>query len=201
MFGLTDESSQQTADQLGAALNTVFGQAAQSDAMNAGSTALFNKLLGGFTDPATATAGVGAMGMAIAAAGGAPENVAILEDAGKADFRRYWGGWVTEAGLTPPVPPGGPIGPPTNPNGGGATPPKNALGTPSWRGGWTVAGEYGPELLNLPGGTAIYDAPTTARMRSASQPMVVNQTFVVNDELMAERAAQRAVELIRRRGH
>jgi hypothetical protein len=31
--------------------------------------------------------------------------------------------------------------------------------------------------------------------------MVVNQTFVVNDELMAERAAQRAVELIRRRGH
>ena len=201
MFGLTDESSQQTADQLGAALNTVFGQAAQSDAMNAGSTALFNKLLGGFTDPATATAGVGAMGMAIAAAGGAPENVAILEDAGKADFRRYWGGWATEAGVTPPVPPGGPIGPPTNPNGGGTTPPKNALGTPSWRGGWTVAGEYGPELLNLPGGTAIYDAPTTARMRSASQPMVVNQTFVVNDELMAERAAQRAVELIRRRGH
>ena len=199
MFGLTDESSQQTADQLGAALNTVFGQAAQSDAMNAGSTALFNKLLGGFTDPATATAGVGAMGMAIAAAGGAPENVAILEDAGKADFRRYWGGWVTEAGLTPPVPPGGPIGPPTNPN--GTTPPKNALGTPSWRGGWTVAGEYGPELLKLPGGTAIYDAPTTARMRSAPQPMVVNQTFVVNDELMAERAAQRAVELIRRRGH
>jgi hypothetical protein len=82
----------------------------------------------------------------------------------------------------------------------GTPPAGNALGTPSWRGGWTVAGEYGPELLNLPGGTSIYDAPTTQRARRSARPVVVNQTFVVNDKLMAERAAQRAVQLIKSGG-
>ena len=96
------------------------------------------------------------------------------------------------------TPPGGGSG---SGSGGGTPPAGNALGTPFWRGGWTVAGEYGPELLNLPGGTSIYDAPTTQRMRRGGmRPMVVNQTFVVNDKLMAEQAAQRAVQLIKRGG-
>ena len=96
------------------------------------------------------------------------------------------------------MPPGGGSG--TTPP--GVTPPAgNALGTPFWRGGWTVAGEYGPELLNLPGGTSIYDAPTTQRARrGGGRFMMVNQTFVVNDKLMAEQAAQRAVQLIRKGG-
>ena len=73
------------------------------------------------------------------------------------------------------------------------------MGTSNWRGGWTVVGEYGPELAELPGGTRIYDAAATRRLRGrTARPTVVNQTFVVNDKLMAEQAAQRAVQLIRR---
>ena len=200
MFGLTDESSQQTADQLGAALNTVFGKAAESDALNTSGAAIFNKLIAGASDPATAATGMGKVASSMAAASALPENAAILYDAGKADARTYYSGWHDfAAGVTPTPPGGAAVGPPTNPN---ATPPAhNALGSPHWRGGWTVAGEYGPELLDLPGGTRIYDAPTTARMRGDAQPVTVNQTFVVNSELLVEMAAQRTVQLIRRRGH
>lgn len=43
----------------------------------------------------------------------------------------------------------------------------NARGTASWRGGLTWVGEEGPELVKLPGGTAIYDANRSAAIASS----------------------------------
>jgi hypothetical protein len=40
----------------------------------------------------------------------------------------------------------------------------NANGTPNWRGGATWVGERGPELVNLPRGSQIHDAQSSARM-------------------------------------
>lgn len=198
LFGINDENLQKQSEALGQGLASVFGGASETDAVKGAGTALFAKTMAGFTDPGVAAAGVNSMAGSIVDATGTPENQAALYDAGKAGYAAYNRGWTAGANAAPIVPPGGGSG--TTPPGG--TPPAgNALGTPSWRGGWTVAGEYGPELLNLPGGTSIYDAPTTQRMRRGSmRPVVVNQTFVVNDKLMAEQAAQRAVQLIKRGG-
>lgn len=198
LFGINDENLQKQSEALGQGLASVFGGASETDAVKGAGTALFAKTMVGFTDPATAAAGVKSMADSIVTATGTPENQAALYDAGGAGYDTYYHGWVAKANAAPIVPPSGGSG--TTPPGG--TPPAgNALGTPFWRGGWTVAGENGPELLNLPGGTAIYDAPTSQRMRRGGmRPMVVNQTFVVNDKLMAEQAAQRAVQLIRRGG-
>jgi len=198
LFGINDENLQKQSEALGAGLASVFGGASETDAVKGAGTALFAKTMVGFTDPGVAAAGVKGMADSIVTATGTPENQAALYDAGGAGYDTYFNGWKAKANAAPIVPPGGGSG--TAPPGG--TPPAgNALGTPSWRGGWTVAGEYGPELLNLPGGTSIYDAPTSQRMRRGGmRPMVVNQTFVVNDKLMAEQAAQRAVQLIRKGG-
>jgi len=197
LFGINDENLQAQSEALGQGLASVFGGASETDAVKGAGTALFAQTLTGFTDPATAAAGVKGMADSIVTATGTPENQAALYDAGEAGYDAYYHGWTAKANAAPIVPPGGGAG--TTPP--GTTPPAgNALGTPSWRGGWTVAGEYGPELLNLPGGTSIYDAPTSQRMRRGSRPVVVNQTFVVNDKLMAEQAAQRAVQLIRKGG-
>jgi hypothetical protein len=198
LFGINDENLQKQSEALGQGLASVFGGASETDAVKGAGTALFAKTLAGFTDPGVAAAGVNSMAGSIVDATGTPENQAALYDAGKAGYAAYNRGWTAGANEAPIVPPGGGTG--TTPP-GGTPPPGNALGTPSWRGGWPVAGEYGPELLNLPGGTSIYDAPTTARMRRGGmRPMVVNQTFVVNDKLIAEQAAQRAVQLIKRGG-
>ena len=198
LFGINDENLQKQSEALGQGLASVFGGASETDAVKGAGTALFAKTMAGFTDPATAAAGVNSMAGSIVDATGTPENQAALYDAGKAGYAAYNRGWTAEANAAPIVPPGGGSG--TTPPGGNP-PAGNALGTPSWRGGWTVAGEYGPELLNLPGGTAIYDAPTTQRARrGGGRPLVVNQTFVVNDKLMAEQAAQRAVQMIKRGG-
>lgn len=197
LFGINDENLQAQSEALGQGLASVFGGASETDAVKGAGTALFAQTLTGFTDPATAAAGVKGMADSIVTATGTPENQAALYDAGEAGYDAYNRGWNAAASAAPIVPPGGGAG--TTPP--GTTPPGNALGTPFWRGGWTVAGEYGPELLNLPGGTSIYDAPTSQRMRRGGmRPMVVNQTFVVNDKLMAEQAAQRAVQLIRKGG-
>ena len=196
LFGIADENLQAQSEALGQGLAAVFGGASETDAVKGAGTALFAQTLTGFTDPATAAAGVKGMADSIVSATGTPENQAALYDAGEAGYDTYYHGWVAKANAAPIVPPGGgtgAMGPVTNPAG-------NALGTPFWRGGWTVAGEYGPELLNLPGGTSIYDAPTSQRMRRGARPMVVNQTFIVNDKLMAEQAAQRAVQLIHKGG-
>lgn len=40
----------------------------------------------------------------------------------------------------------------------------NAMGTRDWRGGWTLVGEQGPELVNLPRGSDIYKNSDTKSM-------------------------------------
>jgi len=195
LFGITDENMQEQADALGAGLASVFGKAGESDAMKSAGVAAFGAIGQGFGDANTAAAAVGGMAQAVVTATGVPENVAALEDAGKAGAYNYFNGWKSFMAEAAPPPPTGDAGT-TLP---AAPPPGNALGSANWRGGWTVTGEYGPELVNLPGGSRIYDAPTTRRMRAGGQrPTVVNQTFIVNDKLMAEQAARRAVQLIQR---
>lgn len=197
LFGITDENLQAQSEALGQGLAAVFGGASETDAVKGAGTAIMAGITTGLSDPGAASTAVAGMANAMKTAQGTPENQAALYDNGYGAYGPWKKGWAAAAAAAPIVPPGG-MGPVTNPN---ATPPAgNALGTPFWRGGWTVAGENGPELLNLPGGTAIYDAPTSQRMRRGSRPVVVNQTFVVNDKLMAEQAAQRAVQLIRRGG-
>ncbi len=45
--------------------------------------------------------------------------------------------------------------------------PKNARGTSFWRGGKTLVGEEGPEIVDLPTSTRIFPADVTARMLSS----------------------------------
>lgn len=47
---------------------------------------------------------------------------------------------------------------------GGVALPGNARGTDFWRGGLTMVGEEGPELVSLPRGSAVYPASETRRM-------------------------------------
>lgn len=197
LFGITDENLQKQSEELGAGLAAVFGGAADTDAVKGAGATVFEGIGKGLSDTGVASKNVAGMADAMKTAIGTPENQSALYDNGYAAYAPWAKGFAAAAAAAPITPPGGGSG-----SGSGGTPPAgNALGTPSWRGGWTVAGEYGPELLNLPGGTSIYDAPTTQRMRRGGiRPMVVNQTFVVNDKLMAEQAAQRAVQMIKRGG-
>jgi TP901 family phage tail tape measure protein len=48
----------------------------------------------------------------------------------------------------------------------------NAEGTRDWRGGWTVVGERGPELVNLPRGSDIYNHTDTRAMLTPTRPAV-----------------------------
>jgi hypothetical protein len=45
----------------------------------------------------------------------------------------------------------------------------NASGTNNFRGGLTMVGEYGPELVSLPGGSSIYSASKTAGMMGGQE--------------------------------
>jgi hypothetical protein len=162
--------------------------------MKAAGVQAFAAIGEGFGDSGTAVSAVGGMAQAVVTATGTPENQSALADAGKAAAFAYYGGWKSYMAEATPPPPTGAV--PTT-----TTPPvgSNALGTANWRGGWTVVGEHGPELVDLPSNARVYDAAVTRRVRGrAARPTVVNQTFVVNDKLMAEQAAQRAVQLIRR---
>jgi hypothetical protein len=47
----------------------------------------------------------------------------------------------------------------------------NALGTNYWRGGPTVVGEYGPEIVNAPAGSQIYNAQQTRQMATPQYQM------------------------------
>jgi hypothetical protein len=52
----------------------------------------------------------------------------------------------------------------------GGTVGQNAIGTRNWRGGWSVVGERGPELVNLPAGSDIYSNTETRGMLSDLEP-------------------------------
>ena len=47
---------------------------------------------------------------------------------------------------------------------------KRASGEMDYKGGWTLVGEEGPEILNLPSGTDIYNNPETKKMLNNTSP-------------------------------
>ena len=47
----------------------------------------------------------------------------------------------------------------------------NALGTTNWKGGPTVVGEYGPEIVNAPAGSQIYNTQQTQQMAQPQYQM------------------------------
>lgn len=70
---------------------------------------------------------------------------------------------------------------------GGLGVPGNAMGTRNWRGGWTVVGEEGPELVNLPRGSDIYSHqesmgnPPAASSGSGGLTIVVQNAYGFDD--------------------
>ena len=54
-----------------------------------------------------------------------------------------------------------------------------ASGVRNWRGGWTVVGEEGPELVNLPKGSDVFNATQTAAMGGISAVTPAAQAVVI----------------------
>ncbi|MBI6873743.1 hypothetical protein [Clostridium aciditolerans] len=67
---------------------------------------------------------------------------------------------------------------------------QNALGTSYWRGGWTLIGEQGPELMKLPGGAQILDNRTSQNMLGGSVSVEkLADTLVVREDSDIDRIA------------
>lgn len=73
--------------------------------------------------------------------------------------------------------------------------PGNAAGTNFWEGGLTIVGEEGPELVNLPRGSRIFNANETSQMLSGArtptgsggqQPVIHIGQIIINDRSAAE---------------
>ena len=80
---------------------------------------------------------------------------------------------------------------------GGDSDGASAAGTPFWRGGRTLVGERGPELVTLPRGSRIHNAEDTARMGGSTVNVTVNAS--VADGMDAEALAYRIASIIQRR--
>ncbi len=65
-------------------------------------------------------------------------------------------------------------------NSSGSSIGKNAFGTDNWRGGLTVVGEKGAELVDLPKGSRILPNKTSARLMSEDKGFKVPSSTVVN---------------------
>jgi hypothetical protein len=74
----------------------------------------------------------------------------------------------------------------------------NANGTTNWRGGMTLVGERGPELVNLPRGSQVVDAQTTAgRMGGGDVVQHFNFNLAANgDESVRRIVAQAAPQIV-----
>jgi hypothetical protein len=75
---------------------------------------------------------------------------------------------------------------------------KNANGTTNWRGGLTMVGERGPELVNLPRGSQVIDAQNTAgRMGGGDVVQHFNFNLAANgDESVRRIVAQAAPQIV-----
>lgn len=156
LFGITDENLQAQSEALGQGLAAVFGGASETDTVKGAGTALFAKTMAGFSDPATAAAGVKGMADSIVTATGTPENQTALYDAGEAGYSAYYHGWNAAANAAPIVPPGGGTG-----GTGTTTPPGKAVGVGFWQGGWMQV--HANETLYAPRGTTVRNARESAR--------------------------------------
>ena len=74
------------------------------------------------------------------------------------------------------------IGAFTSGGGGGFKIGKNALGTNNWRGGLSIVGENGPELLNIPRGTEIIPSGALRNMTAVGGSSVVLNDFHLHAE-------------------
>lgn len=187
MFGLTDESSQATADQLGAALNTVFGQAAESDAMAGSGTVIFNKLITGLSDPSTAAAGISSMAASLTAATGTPENSQAIYDGGVATGITWLKGFdyaMQNASMSPPSVAGPAVGPPTNPN-----PPGRAVGVGFWAGGYMQV--HANETIYAPRGTRVDRPGEGMGMAAATIVNYVTINQQIDEEAFLAKMARR----------
>ena len=61
---------------------------------------------------------------------------------------------------------------------------QNALGTPYWGGGLSLVGEFGPEIVELPAGSAVHDTKNSKKMLSSgsSSPTIIIQNMNVREE-------------------
>lgn len=96
------------------------------------------------------------------------------------------------------------IGQSLGPVGAGGGPERwdgsNALGSSYWRGGLTMVGEHGAELVNLPRGSRIHNAFETQRMAGGAQPLVVNVNVAqVGSDIDVQSMAYRVADVIQRR--
>lgn len=188
LFGITDENLSSQADALGAGLASVFGQAADTDAMKAAGVQAFAAIGEGFGDNNTAVSAVGGMAAAVTTATGTPENQTALEDAGKAAAFAYYDGWKSFMAEAAPPPPTGstgntaPIGP--------SLPPGKAVGVGYWAGGWMAV--HAGETIYAPRGTAVQTAYESARNGGST---VINNYVTINraidEEAFLARMARR----------
>lgn len=57
---------------------------------------------------------------------------------------------------------------------------QNATGTRYWRGSWSMVGEHGPELINMPSGSKVYTASETQKMMNGNGGLNVYLTIQGN---------------------
>ena len=93
------------------------------------------------------------------------------------------------------------VPPPPTGDGSGGTPPGNAAGTAWWRGGLTMVGERGPELVSLPRGSEILSAgQTRAALAGVGSNVTISFGDVhVRDEADIHILARRIAAEINRR--
>ena len=81
-----------------------------------------------------------------------------------------------------------------------ATPPGNAAGTSFWRGGYTIVGERGPELVRLPRASRIWSNPETQAMLGQGSGDVVIESVNIHNGMDVAQLEYRIRQLQRRRG-
>ena len=75
----------------------------------------------------------------------------------------------------------------------------NAIGSQNWRGGMTMVGETGPELVMLPRGSRIFGAQETQRMAAAPAGVAVTvESMVVRSDMDIHEIAYRVADLLAR---
>lgn len=76
----------------------------------------------------------------------------------------------------------------------------NAIGSQNWRGGMTMVGETGPELVMLPRGSRIFGAQETQRMAAAPAGVAVTvESMVVRDDRDIYSLAYQVADILTRR--
>lgn len=76
---------------------------------------------------------------------------------------------------------------------GGGKPGANATGTSYWKGGYTMVGEHGPELVSLPAGSKVLSSSSTQNTLGGSNVAINVSSLVVREEADIEKIARALV--------